>query len=1195
MRNAVPVPVRLQVSCAIWAIGVFQLLVAPGCAPLPEGLGPGPGGSGPVVLFDLEARPLPQIPFPNDLATRLAPESPTGRLLNLSLNAPTQLEEEIRLRADELDGFGTYAPISVGFDGPLDLADLHHRHLDNRDFSDDAVLVVDVTPGSPTYGQPAMLDMGRGFFPANLKYTDAYFANDPRAQGTNLLYESYDEGAGPDTDADGVADSPNVEPPGSDPWDNLLTDFEKETSTLIIRPVVPLRERTRYAVVLTRRLLGQKGTGASCKEDADCGETGRCDPKAERCREPVRSPFRLNHHLRQLDDLAPLADILPGEPYRLSPDEISFAWTFTTQSVTATLVAIRNGLHGEGTLSRLASEFPAALNLMPTKTPEKGAETGSLFVVDIDEIMAIAGPLLPSLAGIIPSLAESQQVLIDSYRYVDFLVAGTFESPDFLVDRDGVSVPGHPANDDEIFEVAPDTGEAVYGRGQVPFICIIPKENPGGWKDADFPHLDGKAPFPVAIFLHGTASSKLQAMGFGGHFARLGIATCAIDAFAHGMPFPAVAAPGSLMSEANVKMLISAFAPGYGPIYDVMKGVRARDLNMDGNLDPAGDFWTMDPFHTRDCIRQTAVDLVQFIRILRSMDGTQRADVDGDGEEELLGDFDGDGKVDIGGPANHYYAYGISLGGIVTSVFSGVESALDAAVVIVAGGGLADVAVRSTNPGVPEMAVMPALGPMLVGDRDPDSGEMVVRFVIPVFDHTELLEVARLDKASEGTTVRLTNVDSGESRFAAVDGTGKLRIHIAADAIRATELRHYTGFDPQLRLGGAACKGDGECEAGMPCRQGICACNGEKDCPSGHTCTPESQCRMLPQPIDTTLATDAHPALGDRFLLEVLDASGKVVESVEQFEADVTVNGIIYPKGIPLVNLYRGYGNVRQTPAFRRFMGIAQTILEPGDPVNWASHYALEPLAPPASDKSSRPGTNVVVLLGVGDTNVPVATGVALARAAGAVGYRDADPRFEGRSEMEVLVENDVVEGLFNRCRYKVAVKDKDGEVRDSCLLFDPDDLDSSRNAGPCDDCQATYDKKGESITGWVCSDAKGNACGDGFNAPTDLPEPVRATAVLRDGIAVPAREAGACTRKNADGTCAVFEDPQGVLGLRFALTRPEGFHGLYLMAPYKPFDVETYQLNMIARYFMSSGTQLWDDPCLEDTTCSWVPQWPEE
>ena len=48
-------------------------------------------------------------------------------------------------------------------------------------------------------------------------------------------------------------------------------------------------------------------------------------------------------------------------------------------------------------------------------------------------------------------------------------------------------------------------------------------------------------------------------------------------------------------------------------------------------------------------VRQTAVDYMQLIRILRSFDGkkTWDLDVNLDGEPDLAGDFDGDGFVDL--------------------------------------------------------------------------------------------------------------------------------------------------------------------------------------------------------------------------------------------------------------------------------------------------------------------------------------------------------------------------------------------------------------------------------------------------------------------------------------------------------------------------------------------------------------------
>src|SRR5260221_2728390 len=50
-----------------------------------EGLAPAQATGGPMVNFDLTHRPLPDIPFPNDLATRPDPASPTGLRANASL------------------------------------------------------------------------------------------------------------------------------------------------------------------------------------------------------------------------------------------------------------------------------------------------------------------------------------------------------------------------------------------------------------------------------------------------------------------------------------------------------------------------------------------------------------------------------------------------------------------------------------------------------------------------------------------------------------------------------------------------------------------------------------------------------------------------------------------------------------------------------------------------------------------------------------------------------------------------------------------------------------------------------------------------------------------------------------------------------------------------------------------------------
>ena len=69
-----------------------------------------------------------------------------------------------------------------------------------------------------------------------------------------------------DTDADGVLDKPNYLPgmnPARDDLpgraDALMYFYERESHTLIAQPLEPLRERTTYAVVVTRRLLDADG------------------------------------------------------------------------------------------------------------------------------------------------------------------------------------------------------------------------------------------------------------------------------------------------------------------------------------------------------------------------------------------------------------------------------------------------------------------------------------------------------------------------------------------------------------------------------------------------------------------------------------------------------------------------------------------------------------------------------------------------------------------------------------------------------------------------------------------------------------------------------------------------------------------------------------------------------------------------
>ena len=117
--------------------------LAAGCSsPEARGLHETPLGTGAMVKFDMFHRPLPEIPLPNDLATRFDSSSPTGRRVNASLTASTDWEQTTRADIDALDGWSTYGSITVSFDKPLDVESIYSRHVgDDYDPRDDAVYV----------------------------------------------------------------------------------------------------------------------------------------------------------------------------------------------------------------------------------------------------------------------------------------------------------------------------------------------------------------------------------------------------------------------------------------------------------------------------------------------------------------------------------------------------------------------------------------------------------------------------------------------------------------------------------------------------------------------------------------------------------------------------------------------------------------------------------------------------------------------------------------------------------------------------------------------------------------------------------------------------------------------------------------------------------------------------------------------
>lgn len=731
------------------------ILVATACAGPAEGLRATPQGTGPMVVVDWDAEPLPEVPFPNDLSTKTDPTTRTGLRVNIPLDAPTHHEDETRRKLNELDGFGVYGAIQVQFDAPLDIDAILAAHPDDfhraEAFDDDLLLVIDVTEGSPTYGQPVPLDLGHGRYPYDAFDVNRYFANDPKAGHPALIFDTIDEDVndngeldpGEDLDDDGLLDIPNVWPPGGDIFEDLLTFYDLQSNTLIARPAVPMLEGTTYAVVLTERLVGLDGA-------------------------PIRSPWDYVHHTRQTGALEPLIDILPE--FGLDIDDVGYAWTFTTGTPTADLRDIQRGLvRAEGPFAWMAGQYPAGIDAALQLSEIDDYDN---YNAPIERFLSVAEPL--DLIG----QGAGADLLARTYlEFADRLVGGSFTTPYLMGDTDDAG----RYDADESWQVDWATGSVVHDPRRVVFSCILPKETD-----------EVKQPFDVVIYGHGYGSSRAEFLLFAPIITRMGKAACSMDFPNHG---------ASLNEEEFTLARDILGIQGLGQLLTHFFDARARDLDNDGDPDSGGDQWTSDSFHTRDMVRQAVVDWMQWIKGIKAC-GTGEMDLVEYGDtapvypavgSRLACDFDDDGVPDIGGPDGHITMLGGSLGGINLAVGAPVLQDVDAFAPIVPGGGLVDVGLRTRIGGAVEAFVGRFLSPLVLGLPTEDGGLEIVQLVNSVTKMRQL-HIATIPTLPVDGEIHVTNLDKGTVTVGNIPADGRFRIAIATDAAHPGEKAILSGI-----------------------------------------------------------------------------------------------------------------------------------------------------------------------------------------------------------------------------------------------------------------------------------------------------------------------------------------------------------------------------------------------------------------
>lgn len=1119
---------------------------------VPEGLRKTPAGNGPEVKYDTAARPLPEVPLPNDVATFADPTSRTGRRINVSLVAPTLMEARAREDFSTMEGWGTSSPVTVAFSRPagadptkpaIDLdAVIARTQGDDHDLADDPVYLVNLTTGVPMF-----LDWGSGIYPVTLRDPWRYFPNDPKAGESNLFYETVEEGFGLpqtayrpelDRDFDGVLDHPNTwGTRGIHGLDNLLTWYERETDTLVLRPLLPLEEKTEYAVVLTDRLRGANG-------------------------EPVRSPFDAIHHPTQRSGVSRLQDWLSdkgGAPYfgdiagtRL--EHVAFVWTFTTQPTHEDMRLLRDGLYGHGPFARWKDEFPPEVTALaaggsgPADEPQpegwqttseacrRRGQTPYVLKINDPDIRTSLEAVANDIFGISKGEATALLAALD---HVDHIVVGKFRAPYLLGDPQSRTA-------DTRFHVDFRSGRGDVRSDDVTFLLVVPKA--AGAR---------KQPFPLALWGHGVTGNSTTPLLFGGDFARQGIATITFNSPGHGL----------VLGDAETRIAQNLFLGQCAvPFFGNLSKGRAVDINADGKSDSGGFWWTAHIFHTRDNVRQAILDGMQLTRIFRSFDGRVGAqDLDGDGHaDDVAGDFDNDGIPDVGGPNVSMFASGGSLGGIEAEIQGGIDHNVIAAAPVSGGGALAlDVAARSY--GIVESINSQMLGPFVfavpASERPPmndsnermgsrcTAGQRTVRFLVNDATVDREVEIACLapNELDAQMTVIVTNVTSGEARCARTDAGGRFRVPIPTSIDDKIDIQVYNAPDVVVSYDG---------------------CRVLQESPVGRRINTFEQAALRLLPVATEAACGSECAqFRDRF----------------------------YEVGSPLVAPNEGLGLRRQSPSLRRFLGLGQAAFDPADPINFAPYYMLRPHLDP--NGVPVPPHAVLNINTVGDNFVQVASGLTFGRASGAIpflpprdvtrydAYRDyVTPtelydRLGSKTPMQVFVETGAVEAVSRLLRTPGAGP----ACRPNYERTKNPVCDRSPTISPYDCRQALFD------VDWVSEGS----------LPFDQPH---ATTPLRL-----ARMAG--TRVIDEPTLAITWEPRlhgapftpdengwratsPVVGVFNHYLEPKGEHTWAQGDVCRAFDVATYGNALIARFFATGGRDVYylshprTHRCLVDASC---------
>lgn len=403
-----------------------------------------------------------------------------------------------------------------------------------------------------------------------------------------------------------------------------LPSSDTSGRTVAIVPTKPLKQLTSYMVVLTNGITDNRGNDATPDQTYFLAKR--------------TSPLCVGG--ASTDPLLPSATACALEPLRqltnsqefaasqagIDPSKIVLSWVMTTQSITPVLGAVQ---------ARTAQTPAAATQIAPT-----GLNLSQL------------NPALPPIAD----------VYIGTIDLPYYLNAPTQTAPTAPLGGFWRAAPGAYVPPFNQFGLDPTSTFVTFANPlpvanttqKVPLVLTIPNAASGKTKPA--------AGWPIVIFQHGITRNRSDAFAIAGTLASQGFAVIAIDAPLHGITDPA-----SPLNVAN-----TPFAA---------LGARERTFNLDlsnnttgapgpdGVIDSSGSYFINLPslLTSRDNIRQAVADLLVLARAVPSAHYSSSAT-----------DFDG----------SRIGFVGQSLGGIIGTVFMGVQPDVQVALLNVPGGGI---------------------------------------------------------------------------------------------------------------------------------------------------------------------------------------------------------------------------------------------------------------------------------------------------------------------------------------------------------------------------------------------------------------------------------------------------------------------------------------------------------------------------